>query len=89
MKDTDVLMPRGEVVFAAHALLAAAALLDDLSHMAPEAQAAMPDDLRDRMDPTYYQESFERLPEDIQVEARALAKADPDIPTAHRPNVAE
>jgi hypothetical protein len=89
MTDTGVVLPRGEVVFAAHALLTAATLLDDLSHMDPEAQAAMPDDLRDRVDPTYYQESFERLPEDIQAEARALALADPDIQTARGPDVAE
>jgi hypothetical protein len=82
MTDTGVLLPRGEVVYAAHALLTAAALLNDLSHMPPEIRAAMPADLRGRLLATYYQDSFNRLPEDIQAEARALALADPDIQTA-------
>jgi hypothetical protein len=80
--DTDVPLPRGELVFAAHALLMAASALDDLSHMDARIRAAMPADLRDRMQATYYQDSFDRLPEDIQAEARALALADPDIQTA-------
>lgn len=82
MTDTGVVLPRGEVVFAAHALLTAATLLDDLSHMDARIRAAMPADLRERMQAGYYQDSFNRLPEDIQAEARALALADPDIQAA-------
>lgn len=74
---------RENILSAACALLMAAILLRDLhGSMNPHVRAAMPADLRNRMQSTCYQDSFNRLPVDIQDEARALVLADPDVSAA-------
>jgi hypothetical protein len=80
---TTTAVDRDDLVAAAYALLMAAILLADLqSSMRSDVQAAMPADLRNRMQATYCQDSFNRLPMNIQAEARALVLADPDIQAA-------
>ena len=74
---------RDDLVDAAYALLMAAILFVDLvGAMPPKVFVAMPEDLRDRMMRTCYQDSFDRLPQDVQEEARALVMADPAVVAA-------
>lgn len=78
---TDI--ERNDLVDAAYALLMAAILLRDMAGaMHPTVFVAMPEDIRDRMMRTCYQDTFDRLPADVRDEARARVMADPAIVAA-------
>lgn len=78
-------LPRDDLVGAAYSLLMAAILNRDLlCSMHPSVQMAMPRDIFNRLSHYHFQESFDRLPEDIREEAQALVMADPDIIEARR-----
>lgn len=68
---------RDNTVDAAYALLMAAILLRDMTGAMPrQAFVSMPDDIRDRMLSTIYQDAFDRLPRDVRYEARRLVMDD-------------
>lgn len=74
---------RAELVDAAAALLIAAITFRDIvSAFDPRALAEMPADIRGRVTRSDYQEAFNRLPVDVQAEARARVDVDPDIVAA-------
>jgi hypothetical protein len=76
---------RGDLVDTACALLLAAILLRDMAGaMPPKTFVSMPDDIRNRMLATVYQDTFDRLPGDVQAAARRRALADPDVVEARR-----
>ena len=77
MSERDVLID------AAAALLKAAILHRDMmGAMPPSFYASMPEDIRNRLGATYYQDSFDQLPSDIQDAAIALLDLDPDVKAA-------
>jgi hypothetical protein len=64
-------------------VLMAAVLLRDMAYAMPPRQfVAMPEDIRNRMTATYYQDTFDRLPEDIRRQAQQRLLADPDVQAA-------
>lgn len=84
MPPTNVLTAsRAELVEAAAALLIAAITFRDIvSAFDPRALAEMPEDIRGRVTRPDYQDAFDRLPADVQADARALVDVDPDIVAA-------
>jgi hypothetical protein len=71
---------RAVLVDAAAALLIAAITFRDIvSAFDPRALAEMPDDIRGRVTRPDYQNAYNRLPADVQAEARALVDRDPDV----------
>ncbi|MEU1284925.1 hypothetical protein [Kitasatospora sp. NPDC005856] len=72
-------------VDAAAALLLAAITMRDLAAaMAPHVYAAMPDDIRHRVDTPDYTAAFDALPQDIKQAARRIVDTNPDIRRARR-----
>lgn len=77
MADTTA---RAVLIDAAAALLIASITFRDIvSAFDPRALAEMPPDIRGRVTRPDYQEAFDRLPVDIQSEARELVDRDPDV----------
>lgn len=73
------------LIDAAASLLHAAILLRDFaSAMPPRMQMSMPEDLSNRLWHTRYQDSFERLPDEIRAAAQAEVEADPDLIAARQ-----
>ncbi len=80
---SEQVVDRDDLLRVAWALLMAAILLRDVTGaMPPAALVSMPPDIRNRMCASYYQDAFERLPTDVQDEARVLVFADPDVQNA-------
>ena len=76
---------REAIVAAASSLLRAAILLRDIVSAAPGSLLqGMPEDISMRLIATQYQDTFDRLPEDVKVEATELAMADPWLIEARR-----
>ena len=72
------------VAIAAELLMAAITMRDVATGMHPEVFAEMPPDIRGRVTRPTYQMAFDGLPHDVQIAARALVDADPDIVEARR-----
>ncbi|MFJ6616662.1 hypothetical protein ACIQOW_03635 [Kitasatospora sp. NPDC091335] len=76
---------RDTTVDAAAALLLAAITMRDLATaMPPQVYAAMPDDIRNRVDTHDYMTAFDALPQDIQLAARQVVDTNADIRQARR-----
>ncbi|MFE6500756.1 hypothetical protein [Kitasatospora sp. NPDC057738] len=77
-------------VDAAAALLLAAITMRDLANaMAPQVYAAMPDDIRHRVDTPNYMSAFDALPQDLKQAARLIVDGNPDIRRARRIDAGE
>lgn len=80
MSDSTTTVPTEDAVSAAAALLMAAITFRDLcSAFHPQALAEMPDDIRHRITSPRYQEAFDQCSQRIQLAARRIVDADPDI----------
>lgn len=78
------------LIQAAYALQLAAILLGDLDGaMHPTVRGAMPDDLRNRMQSSIYQDSFDKLPASVRRGAKGLIDADPNVRAARRIDAGE
>lgn len=80
MTDSTTTIPTDDAVQVAAALLMAAITLRDLcSAFSPQAMAQMPTDIRNRVTHHRYQEAFDQCSQRIQLAARRIVDADPDI----------
>lgn len=80
MTDSTTTIPTADAVNAAAALLMAAITFRDLcSALHPDVLAAMPDDIRNRVNNHRYQDAFDNCAPQIRLAAHRIVDADPDI----------